>query len=115
MEFKVKSRFMRISPFKARRIADIVRGKDVEDALTTLKFMPQKATFLLEKMLHSAIANAEHSVTPVAPENLVIQKIFVDEGPTLRRFQFRAQGRVYRIRKRTSHITIVLEEKVGVS
>ncbi len=110
MEFKVKHRFVRISPFKARKMADLIRDKKAEDALVTLKFMPKKAALILDKMLKSAIANAEQSPEPIAPEDLYVRTIFVDEGPTMKRFMFRAQGRVYRIRKRTSHITMVLAD-----
>lgn len=111
MEFRVKHRFVRISPFKARKIANMVRDKSAEDALVILKFLPKKAALILDKMLKSAIANAEQSETPVAPEDLYVRTVFVDEGPTMKRFMFRAQGRVYRIRKRTSHVTMILSEK----
>jgi len=110
MDFKVKLRFSRISAFKARNVADLIRGKPVEDALMLLKFMPQKSTFILQKLIQSGVANAEQSEDPVSVEDLWIKEIFVDEGPTMRRFRFRAQGRVNRIRKRTSHITVTLGE-----
>ncbi len=107
-------RFTRISPFKARRVADVIRGKSIEEALATLKFMPQKASFIFEKMIKSALANAAQLENPPDEEELYLQKILVDEGPTLHRIQFRAQGRVYRIRKRTSHIHIVLKEQSNI-
>ncbi|MBN1356440.1 50S ribosomal protein L22 [bacterium] len=113
MQIRAAQRFVRISPFKARKIAEIIRGKQVEDALTILKFMPQKATFFLEKLIKSAVANAEQMPAPPAVENLYIQKVTVDEGPTMHRIQFRAQGRVNRIRKRTSHIVMNLAERPG--
>jgi large subunit ribosomal protein L22 len=110
-EIRARQRFTRISPFKARKVADIIRGKQVEEALTVLQFMPQKASFLMEKLIKSAVANSEQLEVPPAVEDLFIEKITVDEGPTMHRIQFRAQGRVNRIRKRTSHINLVLAEK----
>ncbi len=110
MDFKVKLRYSRISAFKARGIAELVRGKGVEEALMMLKFMPQKTTYLLERLIQSGVANAEQSEEPVSVEDLFIKEIFVDEGPTMKRIQFRAQGRVNKIRKRTSHITVTLGE-----
>ena len=112
MEFKTKLSHTRISAFKARRVADLIRGKRAEEALAALRFMPQKASGIIEKLLKSAVANAEQSETPVPLEDLIVKKITVDEGPTWKRFMFRAQGRVYRIRKRTSHITLVLEDSI---
>ncbi|MBN1552432.1 50S ribosomal protein L22 [bacterium] len=112
-EIRAIQRFSRISAFKARKIADLIRGKRVEDALNTLKFMPQKASEILEKLVKSAVANAEQKQSAAAVEDLWVKKVTIDEGPTMHRIQFRAQGRVYRIRKRTSHITLILEEKLG--
>ena len=113
MEFKVTNRFERISPFKARKIVDQIRGKTVNEALFMLKFMPQKTSFLLEKMIRSALANALIAETSVDEDSMRIKQAFVDEGPTMKRYEFRAQGRVNRIRKRTSHITIVLSDGEG--
>lgn len=113
MEFRSKLSHTRISAFKARKVADLIRGKKAGDALAMLRFMPQKASFLFEKMLKSAVANAEQSSNPVMLEDLVVKKAFVDEGPTMKRFMFRAQGRVYKIRKRTSHITLILSDSMG--
>lgn len=110
MEFRSKLNHTRISAFKARKIADLIRGKKVEDAMSMLRFMPQKASYIFENLLKSAVANAEQSSNPVALEDLIVKRAFVDEGPTMKRFMFRAQGRVYRIRKRTSHITLILED-----
>jgi large subunit ribosomal protein L22 len=107
-------RFIRLSPFKARKVADIVRGKRVEDALAILKFMPQKAAFVFEKIIKSAVANSEHRENPLDQDDLLIEAILVDEGPTMHRIDFRAQGRVYRIRKRTSHIKVVLNDKSNI-
>ena len=111
MESRAVLRFTRVSPFKAREIANLVRGKRVEDALSMLKFMPKKASYILEKTIKSAVANAEQTEDSPALEDLWVKKITIDEGPIMRRFQFRAQGRVYRIRKRTSHITVVLGDE----
>ena len=110
MEFRVIQRFMRISPFKTRKVADLVRGKRVEDALAVLKFLPRRASGILEKAIRSAVANAEQSEQAAAIEDLFVKTIMVDEGPTMKRFHYRAQGRVFKVRKRMSHIIVVLEE-----
>ena len=102
------ARHVRISPMKARRVVNLVRGLPAKDALTVLKFAPQAASEPIAKVLASAIANAEHNFQ-LDPESLVISRAYVDEGPTLKRFRPRAQGRAYRINKRTSHITIEVE------
>ena len=97
-----------VTPMKARRVIDLIRNKPASDALAVLKFAPQAASEPVAKVLASAIANAEHNFD-LDPATLVVSKAFVDEGPTLKRFQPRAQGRAFRIRKRTSHITIEVE------
>ncbi|HZG97365.1 MAG TPA: 50S ribosomal protein L22 [Nocardioidaceae bacterium] len=102
------ARFVRVTPQKARRVVDLVRGMPVDDALAMLRFAPQAAAETVHKTLSSAIANAE-SVENLDRASLVITKATVDEGPTLKRFRPRAQGRAYRIRKRTSHITLVVQ------
>jgi large subunit ribosomal protein L22 len=102
------ARQVRISPTKVRRVVDLVRGMDVADALDTLKFAPQAASEPVYKVLASAIANAEHNFQ-LDPDTLIVSRAYVDEGPTLKRFRPRAQGRAYRIRKRTSHITVEVE------
>ncbi len=93
---------------KARRVVDLIRDMPAQQALSVLKFAPQAASEPVAKVLASAIANAEHNFS-LDPETLIISRAYVDEGPTLKRFQPRAQGRAYRILKRTSHITIELE------
>jgi large subunit ribosomal protein L22 len=103
-----RATYVRVTPMKARRIIDLIRGKDAQDALAMLKFAPQAASEPVAKVLASAIANAENNFSLDA-DTLVISRAFVDEGPTLKRFRPRAQGRAYRIRKRTSHITIEVE------
>ncbi len=102
------ARFVRVTPQKARRVVDLVRGVPVDDALATLRFAPQAAAETVHKTLSSAIANAE-TVENLDRASLVITKATVDEGPTLKRFRPRAQGRAYRILKRTSHITLVVQ------
>ena len=102
-----KARFVRVTPMKARRVVDLVRGMNAREALSVLQFAPQSASEPIAKVVASAIANAEHNER-LDPETLYISEAFVDEGPTLKRFRPRAQGRAYRIRKRTSHITVVV-------
>jgi large subunit ribosomal protein L22 len=99
---------VRVTPMKARRVIDLIRDLPATEALAVLKFAPQAASEPVAKVLASAIANAEHNFS-LDPETLIISRAYVDEGPTLKRFQPRAQGRAYRIRKRTSHITIEVE------
>ncbi|MEV1290114.1 50S ribosomal protein L22 [Micromonospora sp. NPDC049679] len=102
------ARHVRISPTKARRVVNLVRGLPAKEALTVLQFAPQAASEQVYKVLASAIANAENNER-LDPDALLVSEAFVDEGPTLKRFQPRAQGRAYRIRKRTCHITIAVE------
>jgi large subunit ribosomal protein L22 len=103
-----KATYVRVTPMKARRVIELIRNMPAQDALTVLKFAPQAASEPVAKVLASAIANAEHNFS-LDPDTLVVSRAFVDEGPTLKRFRPRAQGRAYRIRKRTSHITIEVE------
>ncbi|MEV0356909.1 50S ribosomal protein L22 [Nocardia sp. NPDC050697] len=105
---RATAKFVRVTPMKARRVVDLVRGKRVEDALAILKFAPQAASEPVAKVVASAAANAENNLG-LNPATLVISTAYVDEGATLKRFQPRAQGRAFRIRKRTSHITIEVE------
>jgi large subunit ribosomal protein L22 len=99
---------VRVTPMKARRVVDLIRGLRAQEALSVLKFAPQAASEPVAKVVASAIANAEHNFS-LDPETLVISRAYVDEGATLKRFRPRAQGRAFRIRKRTSHITIEVE------
>ena len=103
-----RATYVRVTPMKARRVIDLIRNMDAKQALSVLKFAPQAASDPVAKVLQSAIANAEHNFQ-LDPDTLVITRAFVDEGPTLKRFRPRAQGRAFRIRKRTSHITIEVE------
>ena len=103
-------RYLRVSPMKARRVVDLIRGLPAQQALDSLQFAPQAASEPVYKLVASAMANAEHNLH-LDRDSLVIVRAFVDEGPTMKRFQPRAQGRAYRIRKRTSHITVELEAR----
>jgi large subunit ribosomal protein L22 len=105
------ARHVRISPMKARRVVDLVRGLPAKEALTVLRFAPQAASEQVYKVLASAVANAENNER-LDPDSLLVRAAYVDEGPTLKRFRPRAQGRAYRIRKRTCHITIEVESVV---
>jgi len=110
MEARAQARFVRVTPMKARRVVDLIRGMPAADAQAVLRFAPQAASEPVGKVLDSAVANAEHNLQ-LDPRNLVVSEAFVDEGPTLKRFRPRAQGRAYRINKRTSHITVVVESR----
>jgi large subunit ribosomal protein L22 len=105
------ARFVRVTPMKARRVVDLVRGLGVDDALATLKFAPQAAASTVYKVVDSAVANAE-STEHLSRGDLVVAKAFVDEGPTLKRHRPRAQGRATRIDKKTSHITVVVAPRI---
>ncbi|HLS65804.1 MAG TPA: 50S ribosomal protein L22 [Pseudogracilibacillus sp.] len=107
---KAVARQVRIAPRKARLVVDLIRGKDVNEAIAILRYTNRAATPVIEKVLNSAIANAEHNYE-MDPDNLVVSEAYVDEGITLKRFRPRAQGRASAINKRTSHITIVVKEK----
>jgi large subunit ribosomal protein L22 len=112
VESIARVRHIRVTPMKARRVVDLIRGKQAQEALAILKFAPQGASEPVYKLVASAIANArvkaDASNTYLDEQDLYIKRAFVDEGTTLKRFQPRAQGRAFRINKRTSHITVVL-------
>jgi large subunit ribosomal protein L22 len=110
-EAKAIARFVRVPAQKARLVADLIRGQDVNSALVQVQLAKRQAARVMEKVLRSAMANAtqNHGVRDV--DRLVVAQAYVDEGPTAKRIQPRAMGRAYRIRKRTSHITIVLRER----
>jgi large subunit ribosomal protein L22 len=115
MEAKASARHVRVTPQKARRVVDLIRGKQAVEAVAVLQFAPQSASDPIKKVLESAIANARVKADQAAEafdeRNLVISAAYVDEGPTMKRFRPRAQGRAARINKRTSHITVVVTPK----
>jgi large subunit ribosomal protein L22 len=105
-----KARFVRISATKARRVIDLVRGKSVSEALDILRWAPQAASEPVAKVIASAAANAQNN-EGLDPSTLVVATVYADEGPTAKRIRPRAQGRAFRIRKRTTHITVVVESR----
>jgi large subunit ribosomal protein L22 len=110
MKVRAQAKYVRQSPYKVRLVLDLVRGMPVEDARATLDFTNRRAAPTIKKVLESAVANAEHNFALDADE-LFISEAYADEGPTLKRWRPRARGRATRIRKRTSHITIVLADE----
>ena len=109
MEVKAVARYVRISPQKVRMLADTLKGKPANTALDMLGLMPQKAAGIVEKVLRSAVANADQQ-PDIDIDDLVVARLVVDGGPMLKRFRARARGRGTRILKRTSHVTVVLTE-----
>ena len=107
---KATAKFIRVSARKTRLVAENIKGKGVEDALNILRFTPKKSADILSKVLYSALSNAERQ-PGVDVDALIVDTVMVNEGPTWKRIQPRAMGRAYRIRKRTSHITITLKEQ----
>src|SRR5918994_3955793 len=105
-----KARFVRVSATKARRVIDLVRGKPVSEALDILRWAPQAASEPVAKVIASAAANAQNN-EGLDPSTLVVAAVYADEGPTAKRIRPRAQGRAFRIRKRTSHITVIVESR----
>jgi large subunit ribosomal protein L22 len=110
MEIKAIAKYIRVSPRKIRLLMQEVKGKKVEEALHLLTFAPQRGAPILRKLVNSAIANASQN-PDIDVDSLFIKHIFADEGPTLKRFRPRAMGRATRIRKRSSHLTIILDKK----
>lgn len=113
MEARAISRYVRISPFRARQVTRLIQGKPAPEALALLQLIPRKAARLVHKTLRSAIANAENDEhgTSVDAASLVVREAIVGEGPTMRRFRTKARGMAGRIRKRTSHIRIVVTDE----
>lgn len=109
MEAKAVAKYMRISPRKVRIVAKNIKGLSVEKALAQLRYTPKKAAVILLKVLNSALANAEQK-SEIDVDTLYVKNVFVDEGPTAKRWRPRAMGRATRIRKRTSHVTVILDE-----
>lgn len=110
MESRAVAKHVRVSPRKARLVVDMIRGKSVDEALSILQFLPNAAAMPVRKVVSSAAANAENNFN-MDRDELYVSKIFVDEGPTLKRIRPRARGMADRIRRRTSHITVVLAER----
>ncbi len=112
---RAQARYVRVTPMKARRVVDLIRGMQADEALAVLRFAPQAASEPVYKVLASAVANARHKAEQESrrldADDLVVHEAYVDEGPTLKRFRPRAQGRAYRVRKRTSHITVVVRPR----
>jgi large subunit ribosomal protein L22 len=111
MAVKSVGRYIRVSPRKARLVIDIIRGRDISDALDILRNSSKAVARTIERILNVGVSNAENNEEITDVDNLYIKEAYVDQGPTMKRFRPRAMGRATRIRKRTSHITIVLEEK----
>ena len=109
MQAKAITRGVRISPLKVRQVVDLVRGKPVDRALAILRYMPHKAAREVARTIQSAAANAENNFE-MTPADLVVKTIFADEGPAFKRFMPRARGRADRIRKRTTHITVIVDD-----
>lgn len=110
MEAKASLRYARVGAQKARLVADLVRGKDVNDALKTLTFLNKKTASMLKKLIESAAANASNN-NVMDVDKLFVKTVYVDQGPSLKRFRPRAQGRAFGVKKKTSHINVVLGEK----
>jgi len=112
MQVRAKVTGIRVSPRKARLVVDAVRGRRVVDAIDIAKFLPQRTSVDVEKLLRSVAANAENNYD-LDPETLWIKEIYADEGPTYRRFKAKARGRVGRIQRRNTHITVIAEDREG--
>lgn len=109
MEAKAVEKFIRISPRKLRYVADVIRAKRVDDAVDLLTFTTKKAALIIRKAVQSAAANATEN-HKMNEDDLVVEKIFINEGPILKRFRPRARGRATKIRKRTSHLTVIVSD-----
>ena len=110
MEVKASLSYARVGAQKARLVADLVRGKNVGEAIKTLTFLNKKTALMLKKIIESAVANAEHKKV-IDVDNLYVKTVWVDAGPVFKRFRPRAQGRAFGIRKKTSHINVILDER----
>jgi large subunit ribosomal protein L22 len=113
MEAKAHARSVRLAPRKARAVVDLIRSKDVDEALSILRYTPRRAAGVVAKVVNSAAANAENNLE-MKRGSLYVDQAYVDEGPTLKRIQPRARGRRFMILKRTSHITVIVKERKGV-
>ncbi len=110
MEVKASLRYARIGAQKARLVADLIRGKDVNDAIKTLTFLDKKGGVLFKKLLESAVANAEQK-NVIDVDNLFVKTVYVDQGPSMKRFRPRAQGRAFMVKKKLSHLNLILDER----
>ncbi len=110
MAVRAQAKYVRVTPRKAREVVDLIRGKSVADARSTLHFANRNSARVVARVLDSAVANAEHN-NALSTDELFVKEARVDEGPTLKRWRFRAMGRVNRIYKRSSHITIAVEQR----
>ena len=111
MAFQAKHRFARIGPRKARLLMDLVRGRDVDDAITLLRFSKQRASGMIEKVIRSAVANANEQDTAPSRNTFYVAKAWVDPGPVIKRFQPKDRGKAYPINKRTSHLVVSIDER----
>ena len=113
MPYTAKHRFARIAPRKARLLMNLVRGRDVDDAITILKFAKQRASGMVEKVIRSAVANANEQEVTTGRNALYVAKAWVDPGPTIKRFQPKDRGKAYSIKKRTSHLVVTIDERAA--
>ena len=111
MAFEARHRFARISPRKARLVMDLIRGRDVDDAITLLRFSKQRVSGMIEKVVRSAVANATEQDVAQKRNALFVAKAWVDPGPTIKRFQPKDRGKAYSIKKRTSHLVVTVDER----
>jgi large subunit ribosomal protein L22 len=111
MPYESKHRFARIAPRKARLLMDLIRGRDVDDAINMLKFSKQRASGMVEKVVRSAVANATEQSTAPSRNTLYVAKAWADPGPTIKRFQPKDRGKAYSIMKRTSHLVVTIDER----
>src|SRR5262249_5581608 len=111
MPYQAKHRFARIAPRKARLVMDLIRGRDVDDALAMLRFSKKRASEMIEKVIRSAVANANEQEAAPVRNTLFVAKAHVDPGPTIKRFQPKDRGKAYPIMKRTSHLVVEVDER----
>ena len=111
MPYQASHRFARISPRKARLVMDLVRGRDVDDAIAMLKFSKQRVSGMIEKVIRSAVANANEQEAAAPRNTLYVAKAWVDPGPVIKRFQPKDRGKAYSIKKRTSHLVVTIDER----
>jgi large subunit ribosomal protein L22 len=113
MEAVAREKYVRVSPLKIRQVLGLIKDRDVEEALNILHFTPKRAATVVEKALRSAVANffLDEKAAKISPHDIYIKNVYVDQGPTLRRFRPMSMGRVGKVRRRTSHITIIVEDR----